>query len=207
MIRPPSRNGAAFSEASDGDLRNDPAARDEASRVMGISGSWSTVQQVHGSDVVYVDAPGDAGRADALWTTTHSLPLAVFTADCFGVVLHADDAVGVAPVGWRGADAGVVARLANEMKGEGHEPTRAEIGPGIGPCCFEVGPEVAARFPGHTTATTWDTTSVDLVSAIAGQLEAVVPWSVDGCTHHQDTWFSHRRDGTLRRLATIAWLP
>ena len=207
MILPPSRNGAAFSEARDGDLRNDLEARGEASQDLGISGSWSTVQQVHGSDVVFVDRPGDAGPADALWTTTRGLPLAVFTADCYGVILHADDAVGVAHAGWRGTDAGVVARLGSEMSRQGHEPTRAEIGPGIGSCCFEVGPEVAARFPGHTTTTAWDTTSVDLLSAITEQLDAVTAWSVEGCTHHQDTWFSHRRDGTLRRLATIGWLP
>jgi len=207
MIRPPSRHGAAFSEATDGDLRSDPAARDELSRALGISGSWSTARQVHGADVLAVDSPGDAGRADALWTTVSGLPLAVFTADCFGVVLHASDAVGVAHAGWRGADSGVVARLRSEMSRAGHEPTRAEVGPGIGPCCFEVGPEVAARFHRHDAETTWGTSSVDLAAAIEAQLDGVDTWLVDGCTHHEDGWFSHRRDGTLSRLATVGWLP
>lgn len=207
MIRPPSRNGAAFSEATDGDLRNDLTAREAASRSLGISGSWSTVSQIHGADVLHVDTPGEAGRADALWTTSTGLPLAVFTADCFGVVLHAEDAVGVAHAGWRGADAGVVARLGAEMSREGHEPVRAEIGPGIGPCCFEVGPEVAGRFPGHTGQTAWGTVSVDLAAEIERQLHDVESWSVDGCTRHEDNWFSHRRDGTPNRLATIGWLP
>jgi len=207
MIRPPSRNGAAFSEATDGDLRNDLTARVAVSRSLGISGSWSTVNQIHGADVLYVDTPGDAGPADALWTTARGLPLAVFTADCFGVVIHAEDAVGVAHAGWRGADAGVVARLGAAMTREGHEPKRAAVGPGIGPCCFEVGPEVADRFPGRTGQTTWGTVSVDLAAEIERQLQDVESWSVDGCTHHQDNWFSHRRDATPRRLATIGWLP
>lgn len=207
MIIPPSRNGVAFSEASDGDLRNDLGARQEISRELGVPGSWATVDQVHGADVLYVDSPGDAGEADALWTTSNRLPLAVFTADCFGVVLHAPHAVGVAHAGWRGADAGVVARLGAEMREAGHDPTRAEIGPGIASCCFEVGPDVAARFPGYRAETTWGTTSVDLAAAIARQLEAVDLWSVDSCSHHENNWFSHRRDATLHRMATICWMP
>lgn len=207
MIRPPSRNGVAFSEATDGDLRGDIAARTRASQALGVTDEWATVRQVHGRGVVRVGAAGDAGAADALWTTASGLPLAVFTADCFGVVLHSDAAVGVAHAGWRGADAGVVAALRDEMGLAGHDPIRAEIGAGIGPCCFEVGPEVAERFKDHVGETTWGTTSVDLVNAIEGQLAGIATWYVDGCTHHEDTWFSHRRDQTGRRLGTIGWLP
>jgi YfiH family protein len=207
MIRPPSRNGAAFSEASDGDLRNDPAARGRASRALDIPATWASVHQVHGGDVLQVSSPGEAGVADALWTTVTGLPVAVFTADCFGVVLHSDGAVGVAHAGWRGADSGVVANLHEEMTRAGHEPWKAEIGPGIGSCCFEVGPEVAERFHGHTTETTWGTTSVDLTRAISAQIEGVDAWAVDGCTHHEGAWFSHRRDATSQRLAALGWLP
>lgn len=207
MIRPPWRSGVAFSEEGDGDLRGNSGARNRLSARIGISSSWATVRQVHGGDVVFVDAPGDAGTADALWTTMTDLPLAVFTADCFGVVLQADSAVGVAHAGWRGADQAVVANLRREMSEAGYEPGRGAIGPGIGSCCFEVGPEVVARFRNHTAETTWGTSSVDLAAVIGDQLEGVATWSVEGCTHHEDRWFSHRRDGTLHRLATIGWLP
>lgn len=207
MIQPPGWDGVAFSQGSDGDLRNDRDARSQAARALGVSPDWAEVRQVHGGDVVEVNSPGDAGEADALWTSERGLPLAVFTADCFGVVLSASDALGVAHAGWRGARAGLVTRLRQEMTANGHQPSRAAIGPGIGPCCFEVGPEVAAEFPGGVASTTWGTTSVDLPGVIEAQLVGVETWSLPSCTRHEPGWFSHRGDGTNQRLATIGWLP
>lgn len=166
MISPPGRVGVAFSDKSDGDLRQDTSARHRASQTLGISQNWAYVRQVHGNDVVRVGSDGDHGHADALWTTEAGLPLAIFTADCFGVVMHADDAVGVAHAGWRGAREGVVERLRVDMSEAGHPPRAAEVGPGIGSCCFEVGAEVAAEFEGYVTRTSWDTTSVDLESVL-----------------------------------------
>jgi copper oxidase (laccase) domain-containing protein len=96
--------------------------------------------------------------------------------------------------------------LAEEMGDAGYLPHRAAIGPGIGACCFEVGPEVASLFPDHVASTTWETTSVDLTGVVAGQLEGVEVWSAGGCTCHEDGWFSHRADGTSARMATIGWL-
>lgn len=206
MIRPPARNGVAFSEGSDGDMRRNHSARSAISEALGLSDAWATVRQVHGGEVLRADAPGEAGEADALWTTEPDLPLTVFTADCFGVVLHADEAVGVAHAGWRGADAGVVVNLRRQMAAGGHEPRRAEIGPGIGPCCFEVGPEVAERFADVTGETDWGTDSVDLPAAILRQLEDLDVWSATACTYHEGRWLSYRREGTSERLATIGWL-
>lgn len=207
MIRPPGLDGVAFSEGSEGDLRHDLEARIAAAHSLGLPSEWAVVRQVHGDDVRRVADPGDAGEADALWTTKRRLPLAIFTADCFGVVLSADGAVGVAHAGWRGARAGVVSRLCEEMTAAGHEPRHAAVGPGIGPCCFEVGNEVAAEFPGGTATTTWGTTSVDLPTAIGAQLSGLQTWSLGACTRHDQGWFSHRADGTDRRLAAIGWLP
>lgn len=207
MIRPPARAGVAFSEKSDGDVRNDLSARSRVSDTLGLAREWATVRQVHGDRVVRVDASGDRGEADALWTSASGLPLSVFTADCFGVVLQAPNAVGVAHAGWRGAAAGVVVRLRSEMSEAGFEPEWAGLGPGIGPCCFEVGPEVSARFEGYVGQTTWETSSVDLPSALGSQLDGLEVWSAGSCTHHDAGWFSHRADATLSRLAAIGWVP
>jgi polyphenol oxidase len=207
MIRSPGVDGVAFTEAGDGDQRLDPVSRDAVSAALGLPDAWASVSQVHGNVVHRVDQPGLAGEGDAMWTTLSLLPLAVFTADCFGVVLHAEGAVGVAHAGWRGAGAGLVASLRDEMSGSGHAPVRAAIGPGIGPCCFEIGEEVAVVFDGFTAATTWGTPSVDLTGYIVSQLEGVEVWTVDRCTRHQPGWFSHRKDQTKERLATIGWLP
>ena len=206
MIRPPQLGGAAFSEASDGDIRNDLNARASLSEALGVSDSWATVHQVHGSDVVRAAVSGDAGSADAVWTTEPGLPVAIFTADCFGVVMSAPEAVGVAHVGWRGALARVVGQMRSVMVRNGHTPTKAAIGPGIGPCCFEVGAEVIAEFPDDGAMTTWDTSSVDLPGSILRQLEGLETWVSKGCTHHDDGWFSHRRNGKPDRLATVVWV-
>ena len=207
MIRLPGWNGAAFSEGSDGDLRNDDEARSRFSAALGLAGEWAVIHQVHGHEVIRVDAAGVAGHADALWTTEPGLPLAVFTADCFGVVLGSPGAVGVAHAGWRGVRSGVVGALREEMAMNGHQPINAVVGPGIRSCCFEVGPEVAEGFPQHQAMTTWGTTSVDLPAGISAQLAGSVVWSVDFCTFHDVGWFSHRRERTPKRLASVGWVP
>lgn len=207
MIRPPLADGVAFSEASDGDLRSDPSARAALSGELGIPEDWAVVRQVHGDLVVRVDAAGSWGEADAMWTTASLLPLAVFTADCFGVVLAGSGAVGVAHAGWRGAAGGVVAGLRRAMEEAGHVPVAAAVGPGIGPCCFEVGPEVLARFPHYTATTGWGTPSTDLRSAIGEQLKGLRVWDSGRCTVHHPGWFSHRGSGTPERLAAIGWVP
>jgi hypothetical protein len=172
---------------------------------LGITTEWAEVKQSHGNDVVRVGAPGRAGEADAIWTSEPGLPIAVFTADCLGVVLHAADATGVAHAGWRGAASGVVARLREEMSHAGHPPGRAAVGPGIGPCCFEVGPEVASLFTGFAAVTRWGTSSVDLPAVISSQLDGLDVWSSPSCTFHDEGLFSHRRDGTPMRLVSLGW--
>ena len=210
MIQPPvptkSGSGVAFSDASDGDVRGDDTRRAALARRLGISDRWATLTQVHGSRVVEVDRPGDHGEADAMFTSIAGLPLAIFTADCAGVVVHGPGAVGVAHAGWRGAATRVAEALLTAMRGAGFEPASAAIGPAVGPCCLEVGPEVSARFDGFTARTSWDSESIDLGKAITAQLDGLEIWAASRCTLHEPGWFSHRRDGTLARMATIAWL-
>jgi hypothetical protein len=199
--------GAVFTTAGDGDQRADPAARARAAASAGISSHWATVRQVHGSRVVEVEAAGEQGEGDALFTRRPGLPLAVFTADCLGVVLAAAGGVGVAHAGWRGLAGGVVEALVEEMAAAGLPPVRAAIGPAIGACCYEVGAEVAERFPAHTRWTTWGAASVDLTAAARTALAGIPVESVGSCTRHEAGWFSHRRDATAARLAAIGWLP
>src|SRR4029077_2690046 len=65
----------------------------------------------------------------------------VFTADCLPVALSGSGGVAMLHCGWRGLAAGIVATGAAAVGA-----TDAAIGPGIGPCCYEVGPEVLAAF-------------------------------------------------------------
>lgn len=199
--------GMVFTGVAEGDLRHDEASRLGLNRLLGLSGEWATCRQVHGADVHRVTSPGVQGEGDAMWTDTQSLPLAVFTADCLGVAVVSERAIGLAHAGWRGVRGGVVGRLAETMSDAGHHPTGAVIGPGIGPCCFEVGDEVAEFFGDHLATTTWGTTSVDLPGAVTSQLGAIPVMVTEGCTRHDYRWFSHRRDGTTARQVALAWIP
>ena len=199
--------GAAFTSASDGDARRDFAVRSAVSARLGIGSDWATVNQVHGAKVLEATHGGSLGDADALFTSVAGLGLAVFTADCAGVVVQADRGVGVAHAGWRGAAEGVVTRLLEAMDGAGLTAMRASLGPSIGPCCFEVGPEVASRFSGFVAKTEWGTDSVDLWSAVTAQLGGLPVDDLRHCTRHEPDAFSHRRDGTESRMAAIGWWP
>ena len=208
IIRPPGFRGVAFTTAEAGDMARGDRA--EVSARLGIRDHWATAKQIHGARVLDVTASGRAGSADALVTSKNDLPVAVFTADCAGVVLETARAVAVVHAGWRGAAAGVVANAARRLERgtSRYGPVRrAALGPLIGPCCFEVGDEVAALFPGWETATTWKTTSVDLRGLIRAQVPSAVWWSMDDCTMCGEEWFSHRADGTHSRQAAIGWIP
>lgn len=207
MIKPPTELGVVFSGAGEGDLRSDRDARKRFSAAVGVQSEWATVRQVHGSNVIEVSEPGPAGDGDAMWTSVAGLPLAVFTADCLAVVAHSSSAVGVAHAGWRGARAGVVTALVDSMSASGHQLESLWIGPGIGPCCFEVGSDVSEFFPPERRSrTSWDTPSVDLVGSVRAELTGVSVWSANACTKHDPGWFSHRRDATPDRQLGMGWL-
>jgi YfiH family protein len=212
MIEPPDSWGirqgrAIFSDVSDGDSRGSIANRRAISERLGVPADWASVSQVHGARVMQVSEAGDHGEADALWTANRDLPVAVFTADCLGIVLYADAAVGVAHAGWSGLASGVIQNLIEAMASAGYLARAAAIGPAIGPCCYEVGPEVVSRFAEETTKTTWDTTSVNLWVAATRILGPEIDvWSLGQCTRCNPSWFSHRRDGSLDRQVSLAWL-
>lgn len=207
MITPPGFNGAVFGDAADGDPRIDPEARLRLEDALGLPDHWSWANQVHGSDVLAVDASGGAGDGDGLLTGTHDLALLVATADCVPVIIEGESTTAVVHAGWRGMAAGVIAEGVAEMGAAGDRPVRAAIGPSIGPCCYEVGPEVVAVMERYAAETSWGTPSVDLWSAAEGQLGDLEVWRADLCTFTDHRFRSYRRDRTDKRQVSIAWLP
>jgi YfiH family protein len=117
-------------------------------------------RQVHGARIAEYPVsgaegasgdPGEPVEADALLARAPGHAVGVVTADCLPILLAAKDgSCAAVHAGWRGLVAGVI-EAAVERLGGG-SGLEAAIGPAIGPCCFEVGPEVvarfAARFPG-----------------------------------------------------------
>lgn len=109
------------------------------------------LHQIHSARVVDAVAEGALGEGDALVTDRAGLLLEIRTADCLPILLcdPVRRAVAAVHAGWRGTVARIAAVTVERLieKFDCH-PSRliAAIGPGIGPCCFEVGPEVAEQF-------------------------------------------------------------
>ena len=109
-------------------------------------------RHVHGTAVWVVGDPTPApAEFDALVTDRAGDTLGAFAADCIPI-LFADPVrrvVAAAHAGWRGTVAGVAVRAVETMAsrfGSAPRDVRVGLGPSIGPCCFEVGPEVVEAF-------------------------------------------------------------
>lgn len=124
----------------------------------GVGFDWKKTvftRQTH-TDIVRQVGAGNAGEGllrpvepecDALISNTPGLALCAFTADCTPILLwdRKTGAVGAIHAGWRGTVAGIAEKTVKAMEkafGTRPEELIAAIGPCIGPCCFETGPEV-----------------------------------------------------------------
>jgi len=163
----------------------------------------ATAGQVHGSRVVEVVGPGHHADCDALVTRVPGVALAVTTADCMSLLYRAPGVVAAAHSGWRGtAEAMPVAVLASvcRLAGCAPEAVSVAIGPAIRGCCYEVGDDVAARFPAAAVRATPGRPRLDLPTAARLALDAagVRPerlHDTGACTCCEPEWyFSHRRD-------------
>jgi YfiH family protein len=111
-----------------------------------------TLRQVHSEVVLALDsAPAEAPRGDAAITRITGILLAVQTADCVPILLADTRHRTVAAVhaGWRGTLRRIVAKTLGRMRmAFGTNPANvvAVLGPAIGRCCYEVGPEVVQAF-------------------------------------------------------------
>jgi polyphenol oxidase len=163
-------------------------------------------RQVHGSFLLRVLAPGTFAGTDGLVTDVPRIFLCVTVADCVPVLLcdPRAPAVGVVHAGWRGTASGIVAAAVGRMKEEfGTDPATllAFVGPAAGACCYEVGPEVAARFDAQFLFQRGDRALVDLKSANRTQLldAGLRPGHIEvdlSCTIEESARFhSYRRDG------------
>lgn len=169
-------------------------------------------RHVHGTNVWRVGEPlADGAEFDGLVCDRPGPVLGAFAADCVPI-LFADPVArvcGAAHAGWRGTVNGVARNVVARMTEAGARPAhvRVALGPSIGPCCFEVGPEVVAEFraalgelPGLVVAGPRKD-HLDLRVATRAILEraGVAPAHIDDrppCTRCEaDRFFSYRRDG------------
>lgn len=174
--------------------------------------------QVHGVGVVDAQRLTRPVEADAAYARSPDTVCAIMMADCLPVLIADREgaAVAVAHAGWRGLAAGVIE---NTVRAIGLPPARllAWLGPAIGPCAFEVGPEVRDAFVGEDAAAAaafaphragkW---LADLYNLARLRLRrAGVPGIHGGglCTWSDpQRFFSHRRDQVTGRMAALIWL-
>jgi polyphenol oxidase len=187
--------------------------------------TFARVRQVHGCRVVRREDPvaqaDQADEADAVITSRPGLAACVLTADCAPVLIGDPRTGAVAAVhaGWRGTLARAAARAVEALVRDfGVQPENllAAIGPAIGPCCYEVSPDLAKRFvdeigpsvsmvhPRAPRVDLWSANEVVLREAGVSPERIEI---IDRCTAcDAESFFSHRRDGprTGRQVGFIA---
>jgi polyphenol oxidase len=165
-------------------------------------------RQVHGAELRVHEATG-AEIATIPEADGHVIPEPgtaglVYVADCLPVALAGPGGVAMLHCGWRGLAAGIVARGAAAV-----DATQAAVGPGIGPCCYEVGDEVLGAFAalggGIATDRMLDLAEVATRLLRQAGIEEVESAALCTCCE-EDLFFSHRRDGGPGRQAGIAWI-
>lgn len=187
---------------------DDPERVDENRRRLcaeiGADPKRIVLNRQHHSATVHRAVPGSRGvPGDGLWTDTAGEPMVALAADCVTIAIVRTNggapALAVLHAGWRGLLEGIVEAGVTALGGNG---LSAAVGPAIGPCCFEVGPEVAEPFaarygPGLMQGRNldlWTAAERALREAGCSQVERI-----DLCTScNPDLFFSERRMGKPR---------
>jgi YfiH family protein len=171
--------------------------------------------QVHGAELAFHPRPQEPSpyarpgsaipEVDGHVVTAPGLAPLVFTADCLPVALSGPGGVAMLHCGWRGLAAGIVAAGAEAVGA-----SDAAIGPGVGPCCYQVGDEVpnafAALGDGIAAGRMLDLAEVARRLLREAGVERIEAAGL--CTSCEpELFFSHRRDaGRTGRQGGLAWI-
>jgi YfiH family protein len=158
--------------------------------------------QTHSAVVNRAEAGSRGVPGDGLWTDEPDVPMLAIGADCVLMALArmngGPPALAVIHAGWRGLADGIVAATAQQLGGR----LTAIVGPAIGPCCYEVGDDVASRFRSTYGRNIVRNGKLDLWTAAekaARDAGAAEVERIDLCTRcRSDLFFSERRSGRPR---------
>jgi YfiH family protein len=170
-------------------------------------GQLRFARQVHGDRLIdhRVEDPGGLVEADGHVVSVPGLAPLVFVADCLPVALAGPGGVAMVHAGWRGLAGGILAKGAEAI-----EASSAAIGPGVGPCCYEVGDEVSSAFAdlGEGVARGRMLDLPEIARRLLAKAGVERVESAGLCTSCEDElFFSHRRDdGRTGRQAGVAWI-
>jgi polyphenol oxidase len=191
--------------------------RRRACAAIGADAETATMAwQVHGGAVTEAKPRGILERTtfdqcDGLWSREPGQAMALVTADCYPVAVaraNGEPALCVLHVGWRGLLEGIVE---SGVEALGPGPLQAIVGPGIGPCCYEVGEEVEEPFRRRFGDSMVVDGNLDLAAATEQALREAGVETVERTGHctacEPELFFSHRRDrGRTGRQGVIAYI-
>ena len=164
--------------------------------------------QIHGAEVRYIDNFIPPPRCDGLVTDKPHIPLAIMSADCYGVLLYDEEAGVIAALhaGRKGASEGIVKNGIEAMRELGAKRIQAVIGPGIGVCCYEISPEMAAGYERRfiKKGRFLDIKRIIYEDLKESGVEFIHDYNV--CTACDRTYYSYRREGVTGRFANIIWM-
>lgn len=172
----------------------------------------SIPQQVHSDHVKCVIEPGIQADTDALITNIKGITLTVQVADCLPIYLYDPDkyCIGLVHAGWRGSVATIISKTVHQMQRSfktNPENIQAFLGPSIGPCCYEVGPEVIAQFSTqHITngyLDLWKCNSDQLIKSGVKPSNIIISRLCTVC--QSDLFFSHRASGNITGRMIAYW--
>lgn len=180
--------------------------------------SVARAEQVHGTNIARVSSPGVSPETDALVTDRGGLLLAISVADCVPILIfdRRKRIASAVHAGWRGTAGNITSKLVQYFYSEfGSAPDDivAFVGPSAGACCYEVGEEVAGRFPEkfRRKGASRGKYFLDLKSANSDQLTdmGLARMNIEvskHCTICNLNYHSFRRDGESsgRMMAAIA---
>ena len=186
---------------------DEPARVDENRRrlceALGADVERLTLNRQQHSATVHRAHAGRRGEpGDGLWTDEQGVPMLALGADCATIAIARTNggrpALAVLHAGWRGLLEGIVASATSILGGR----LEAVVGPAIGPCCYEVGPEVAEPFGARFGRDVVRGRILDLWTSAERALQAAGCSRVeriDLCTRcNPDLFFSERRTGKPR---------
>jgi YfiH family protein len=162
-------------------------------------------RQQHSAIVNRAVAGSRGEPGDGLWTDEPGVPMLKLTADCVPIALAREDGTALALLhaGWRGLLEGIVDAGVAPLGGT----PRAAVGPAIGPCCYEVGTEVAEPFAALYGPDVMRGRNLDLWRAAELALEEEGVEQIerfDLCTScNAELFFSHRRTGKPRGVQGV----
>ena len=200
-----------------GDRRED--VRENRHRLAGALGldpsSVLIGRQVHGAEVArhdrapeqsaFADPGPELPEVDGQVSDRPGLVPLVMVADCLPVALAGPGGVAMLHCGWRGLAAGIIECGVGEVAA-----TAAAVGPGIGPCHYEVGDEVLGAFAplGDGIAEGRMLSLREVARRLLTQAGVEQVEVSELCTSCEpELFYSHRRDdGDTGRQAGLVWM-